>query len=379
MSIKYLAFVLFFSLTAIYPVHKNFGNLAVGGSGPDGKNGTDSGNQSLLLERYESSDWMDTSTGYLWIYVVFVYLFSGAALYLIFTETKKVIQVRQKHLGAQSSISDRTIRLSGIPAHLRSETKIKETVENLQIGKVESVTLCRNWRELDNLVEERIRILKKLESALIDHQGPQTSHSRLTLGPLRHRVPRNEDEDDDEQTGLLENGENEQDHVTPVSGPRPTTRFWYGFLGLQNRKVDAIDYYEERLKVLDGRIEAARRKEYTPMPLAFVTLDSIAACVRPRTQVLPPADFIQANGYSGHLGSRAHATDGKCCACTCRCRLAEYLSFTSRTYAQGLVYHFCRSCSHSSLDLDFVSIRRVAQLEDNWSILAWAGGISQGS
>ena len=279
MAIKYLSFVLFFSLTVIYPVHKTLGELVEDDSDPSDNNRTESIYENLLLRRRQFSGGMDISTDYLWIYVIFVYLFSGAALYLIITETKKVIQVRQRYLGVQSSIADRTIRLSGIPAHLRSEAKIKETVENLQIGKVESVTLCRNWKELDDLVEERMSVLKKLESALINHQGLQTSSSRLTLGPLHHRMPRHEDEDD-EETGLLENGDGEQNHVTPVSDSRPTTRIWYGFLGLQSRKVDAIDYYQERLRMLDGRIETARGKEYAPMPLAFVTLDSIAACVR---------------------------------------------------------------------------------------------------
>ena len=279
MAIKYIAFVLFFSLTVIYPVHKNFGDIPAGDPRPDKKNKTESVYQTILLRR-EESDGIDTSTDYLWIYLVFVYVFSLAALYLIVVETKKVIRVRQKYLGVQSSIADRTIRLSGIPVHLRSEAKIKETVENLQIGKVESVTLCRDWKELDDLVEQRMVVLKKLESALIDQKGLQPSQSRLALEPLQQRMPRHEDEEDDEQTGFLENGEGEQDQITLASGSRPTARIWYGILGLQSRKVDAIDYYKERLRRLDERINSGREKEYTPTPLAFVTLDSIAACVR---------------------------------------------------------------------------------------------------
>ena len=285
MAIKYLAFVLFFSLTVIYPIHKNFGPNDLVPTDPDGKNGTNGTDPSLLFQHdvitlnFEDGDKDKAeSTGYLWIYVIFVYVFSAAAIYLIVKETERVIRVRQQYLSVHSTMTDRTFRLSGIPPHLRSEEKIKETIENLQIGKVESVTLCKKWKELDALIAERMSVLRQLEEAWTVHLGWTRSGRRLEplQRPMSRRQDEEEEEDANEESALLE----DQNHVTEVERARPTTRLWFGFLGLQSRKIDAIDYYEEKLRRLDERIKDARKKEYPPTPLAFVTLDSIAACVR---------------------------------------------------------------------------------------------------
>lgn len=213
------------------------------------------------------------STDYLWMYLGFVYFFSGVAVYLIIKETKKIIHIRQDYLGSKSTITDRTIRISGIPEQLRSEQLIKEAVENLDIGKVDSVTLCRNWGELDDLIDERKLVLRKLEGAWTTHPGYKQPSK--PSAPRSHQ--RRDGDGDDEESRLLNGNGDDQDHV--YAQDRPMTRIWFGFLNLQSRKIDAIDYYEERLRKLDEKIERARDKEFKPTPLAFVTLDSTAAAV----------------------------------------------------------------------------------------------------
>lgn len=285
MAIRYLAFVLFFSLTVIYPVHLNFNN-----DGPEpspGSNDTDSLLRSHLdirtldaLEEIPKIGWeFGVSQDYLWIYVIFSYLFSVVAMYMIVIETTRIIRVRQAYLGTHSSVTDRTIRLSGIPRHLRNEDKIKETIEQLEIGKVESVMLCREWKELDDLIIERMSVLRKLEEAWIVHLGiRRTGHTLQHLSRPRQQEM-NGDNDEDEQSGLLGTRAAEQAHGTAHGHDRPMTRIWFGFLNLQSRKIDAIHYYEEKLRKLDENIKDARQKKYPPTPLAFVTMDSIAACV----------------------------------------------------------------------------------------------------
>src|SRR5207248_916001 len=86
-----------------------------------------------------------------------------------------IIRVRQDYLGSQSTVTDRTIKLSGIPLELRSEEKVKQLLERLEIGKVESVTICRNWKTLDGLLNKRTYILRKLEEAWTVHLGQQRS------------------------------------------------------------------------------------------------------------------------------------------------------------------------------------------------------------
>lgn len=293
MATKFLAITFFFSLVVIQPIHVHYSSKG----GPESTDNDTDGNGTAQFKVYTKPTFLNDihlygsekpgkqfnvpPTNFLWMYVVFVYLFTGVALYLIITETKRIIRIRQEYLANQSSITDRTIRLSGIPPELRSEDKIKETFEKLEIGKVESVTLCKNWKELDDLMDKRMNVLRKLEEAWTVHLGYKSGPRNWKYGDSRSSRSTGRVGDDDEQSRLLEDGSDEQNHASSNAHDRPTIRIWYGFLSLQSRRVDAIDYYEEKLRKLDEQIKSARKKDYTPTPLAFVTLDSIAACVSP--------------------------------------------------------------------------------------------------
>ena len=290
MATKYIAITFFFSLVVLLPIHvHDTGNYGLPNPGNYTTNSTTLfgayGDASPVLELAGSGNApKDTDSKptelMLWIYVVFVYLFSVLALYLIITETKKVIRIRQDYLGSQSTVTDRTIRLSGIPEALRSEEMIKEAIENLQIGKVDSVLLCKDWKELDDLVARRTSVLRKLEEAWTVHLGrPRHGGNRVLLQASGGDTNRT-----DEFENLLDGNNNEQPHVDTSTADRPKTRIWHGFLGLQSLRIDAIDYYEEKLRKLDEKIESSRKKVYKPTPLAFVTLDSTAAAVSIETR-----------------------------------------------------------------------------------------------
>ena len=289
MATKYIAITFFFSLVVLLPIHvHDTGDYGL----PNPTNSTANsttflgayGDMSPLLEiarsgKANKGSEIPPTDLMLWIYVVFVYVFSFLALYMIVTETKKVIRIRQDYLGSQSTVTDRTIRLSGIPEELRSEEMIKEAIENLQIGKVESVLLCKDWKELDELVARRMSVLRKLEEAWTVHLGqPKHGGNRVLL-----RASGGNGNHIDEVENLLDGDNNEQPHVDTATSDRPKTRIWHGFLGLQSLRIDAIDYYEEKLRKLDEQIKSSRKKVYKPTPLAFVTLDSTAAAVSSET------------------------------------------------------------------------------------------------
>lgn len=290
MATKFIAITFFFSLAVIQPVHLHYPDTHRKRGASDNSTNENSTSHFQMypkptflndagLRVSKEPDLVPAATGFLWMYLVFVYLFTGLALYLIVTETQRIIRIRQEYLGNQSTVTDRTIRLSGIPPELRSEEKIKETIEKLEIGKVDSVMLCRDWKELDGLIEKRMNVLRKLEEAWTVHLANKPglnsrNHARFQpLESARHV------DDDDVEASLLGNENNEQGDNHSRTQNRPSMRIWYGFLSLQSRKVDAIDYYEEKLRKLDEQIKSARKKDYTPTPLAFVTLDSTAACV----------------------------------------------------------------------------------------------------
>jgi hypothetical protein len=219
-------------------------------------------------------------------------------MYLIVSETRRIIDIRQEYLGSQTTITDRTIRLSGIPIDLRSEDKIKNFIEDLQIGRVDSVTLCRNWKELDSKVVERHGILRKLEEAWTVHLGSHRVERSLETLPIVQPLPSesadhgrggDDDDDDDEASHLIRHVGRDSGYVTPYVQQRPTTKIRYGRFKLRYRIVDAIDYYEEKLRKMDDEIRALRKKEFEPTPLAFVTMDSVASAQMAIQAVLDPS------------------------------------------------------------------------------------------
>ena len=300
MAMKYLIITLFFSLIVIKPVHdahpddndsdhsgKKHGDKDHGGKDHD-----------LLIRRLSSSsfegklpDFLNQEVDYLWMYVIFAYLFSALAIYLLVTETKKIIEIRQEYLGTQTSITDRTIRLSGIPPDLQEEEKIKDFIESLDIGKVEKVTLCRKWKELDDAVSSRMDILRRLEEAYTQLMAyRQSEGSRLAL-PFTRSASRTEPGTDD-------GGEEEDNALAGANGgsnsryhgeERPKIKLRHGFLNLQSNQVDAIEHYEGKLRDADERIKELRRSTFAPTPLAFVTLDSVAASQMAMQAVLDPS------------------------------------------------------------------------------------------
>ncbi|KAI9814764.1 MAG: hypothetical protein M1827_003030 [Pycnora praestabilis] len=301
MAIKFLTVTLFFSLVVILPVHLHdhqgygYGGNSTNSSSPD------SSSYPVYLWHPESS--IDSTykpskgapkpeTNFLWMYVVFVYLFTGLAMYLLVSETMKIIRVRQDYLGSQSTITDRTIRLSGIPPEIRSEEKIKDFVERLEIGKVDSVTLCRNWKELDDLMQERMNALRRLEESWTVHLGHRRVERSLESLPTSQPEPPGPAADlegDNEVSHLLNSDQTDRNRNVPYARERPTTKIRYGMFKIYSRRIDAIDYYEEKLRKLDEKIKATRQKEFTPTALAFVTMDSTATCQMAVQAILDPS------------------------------------------------------------------------------------------
>lgn len=302
LSVKLFAILFFFAATVLEPINRRY-------SPEDTPKKPDD----------DSDNSWNYDMGFLWAYLVFTYFFTLLTLHLLNKETFKVIKVRQDYLGTQSTITDRTFKLSGMPRELRDEAKLKELVEKLEIGNVESVTLCRNWKELDDLVAARATTLRKLEETWSVYLGQKSKNClddrhRLVsnaVGPQDESAIVDEEAQDGERASLLGGGRNGAAHHHWIDRPRPQTLVWYGPFRLRYKKVDAIDYYEEKLRRLDEQIHVARKKEYQPVDQAFVTMDSIAACqmatqalIDPRpgqllTKYAPaPSDVVWRNTYA---------------------------------------------------------------------------------
>ncbi|KAL2757313.1 hypothetical protein ACRALDRAFT_1028350 [Sodiomyces alcalophilus JCM 7366] len=347
MAIRIFAVMTFFAYAVLWPINRHY--IDWDARDPTDNNtsstsGTTSGFESAgVVDPYTTIS--DTATsfqfggqgnGYLWTWFVFTYFFTALIIYVMNKETFRIIRIRQEYLGTQSTITDRTFRLSGLPSYLKSEEKIKDLIEKLEIGRVERVNLCRDWKELDSLMEKRATVLHKLEEAWSVFLGRQ-AQARLPKPDQRWRrrnQPAEDDEESDGQQGHTEEAEGEyrangyEDDVEQagensrllgdggsrtdfVDRERPMITTRHGFLGLRSRRIDAIHYYEEKLERLDEKIRAARQSNPPAAGIAFVTMDSIAACqmaiqahIDPRpgqllTKAAPsPSDVMWPNTYA---------------------------------------------------------------------------------
>lgn len=314
MSIKLLSIYSIFSFGIIAPIRYH-----LTGSYDDGSDDSpfiiNTRKVSHLLKRMINGD--DSPINlvpemtylYLWMYLIFTYFFTFIAIDMLIKQTKIVVSTRQKYLGKQNTITDRTIRLSGIPVELRDSTALKTRIEQLKIGAVSSITICREWAPLNNLFHHRREILKQLE--LKYAECPKGLHDSALVESynLRRRRERN----DDSTTSTTNVGQtdnpitdevlNQQEQITSnepnndlndpilyseiqLTDKRPTMKI--GLWGLFGKEVDAIDYLEDKLKFIDDEIMKARGKHYSATPTAFVTMDSVANAQMAAQAVLDP-------------------------------------------------------------------------------------------
>ncbi|KAI9158176.1 Calcium permeable stress-gated cation channel 1 [Paramyrothecium foliicola] len=321
MAIRLFAVFFFVALTILFPINKHFRGFDP--SPIFKKPGSEQSYFTFLgssqstfndIEVYKNHDKEEhESHAYLWAYVLFTYLFVALTLYSINWETFRIIRYRQDYLGKQSTVTDRTFRLTGIPAELRSEEKIKSLIEDMDLGKVEAVTLCRNWKDLDRLVETRDQVLRRLEASWAKFLKQQRNGKSKDI--VRRPSPSENDllAPDEDNLEAAENGRllAADENDPNLSDDRPQVTIRYGTLGLRSRRLDAIDYYEERLRRLDAKVAEARSKTYPTTDMALVTMDSVASCqmfiqarIDPRpgrllTKAAPsPPDLVWKNTYA---------------------------------------------------------------------------------
>jgi len=275
MAIKFLAIAAVLSASILMPIHSHFGDDEV--AKPKRLARDLQSLQIMMVVPFVKAPHEKKGNEYLWAHLIFVYLFSGLSFYLLYTYTLRVIRVRQDYLGHQCTITDRTIRLSAIPREMRSEQAIKSHVEGMGIGTVDSVTICRDWKTIDDLMEQRDNLVRKLEEAWTVYLSRKGVQRNMEILPFAQQDPQLIIGTDEEP---LLNG-----HGRPhynKKRPQITLRQFslqYCIPKLSSKKVDVIDYYTKKLEALDAEIEETRKQDFRALPLAFVTLNSVAAAV----------------------------------------------------------------------------------------------------
>ncbi|CCE65452.1 hypothetical protein TPHA_0L00950 [Tetrapisispora phaffii CBS 4417] len=243
---------------------------------------------------------------FLLMYVVFTYFFTFLAIKMLISQTRLVVNTRQMFLGKQNTITDRTILLSGIPIELRDTKELKKRIEQLNIGKVSTITICREWGVLNRLHHCREEVMRQLELKFAEcpvellNNNERIGAENYSLNNNRNNIETvsTTEESSERIRGRQSDIENQYE-TSPEDdlddnflyselqiNERPTIRTSYW--GLFGKKVDAIDYYWKQLKFIDQEIEDARKKHYSATPTAFVTMDSVANAQMAAQAVLDP-------------------------------------------------------------------------------------------
>ncbi|KAF9009177.1 DUF221-domain-containing protein [Hymenopellis radicata] len=191
------------------------------------------------------SDWLDLITDantYLSMHLIFTYLFTLLALYLIYKNYRRFIRSRQLFsLELVHSIPARTVMVTSLPRKLQSERALAEYFEQMSLA-VESVTVCREVGSLKKLLDQRTEALLALENAWALYVGnPSTVEAYDPDMPL----------------------------IDVESGPLVVPH--------RKRKVDALEYLEARFKELDDLVKKRRKTgNFRATEAAFVTFEKMS-------------------------------------------------------------------------------------------------------
>lgn len=291
MAMKFLASSAFFGMTVVVPVkvvfspnENPYGNISM----------IHPGTKHDVVDLYKHKQKESTlDTTWLWSYVAFTYFFSALAWYFLAQETYRITKIRQKYLGNQSTVTDRTVRLSGVPESLRDESKLARHMEALSIGAVERVVICRSWKELDKRMNERKAVLSKLEEAWTVYLSPFRMRSDDDTLPLVQRPPEVDSREQENMETAIEHLQDTDAHLNGHTLPDETKRrrMRLGWFGIFGRKIDCIDYYTVKLRVVDDAINALRNEKdaFVATPMAFVTFKNVASAQLAAQTVLDPS------------------------------------------------------------------------------------------
>uniref|UniRef100_D8QM36 DUF221-domain-containing protein n=1 Tax=Schizophyllum commune (strain H4-8 / FGSC 9210) TaxID=578458 RepID=D8QM36_SCHCM len=230
-------------------------------------------------------DWLDLisdANSYLSAHLVFTYLFTALALFFIRRNYRRFIRARQLFsLELVHSIPARTVLVTRLPQHLKSERALAEYFEAMDLS-VESVSLVREVGSLKRLLDARTEALLRLERAWVRYVGNPSAVEEYD--PEAAEGAQLVDVEDGSEVDLEANGAR---FVVPHR-PRPTLRpRWFALrrcaclpfpVPWLAPKVDALEYLESDFRALDDEFKKRRRNgRFKATETAFVTFEKMSS------------------------------------------------------------------------------------------------------
>ncbi|RXK37761.1 hypothetical protein M231_05010 [Tremella mesenterica] len=211
------------------------------------------------LDKFTFGNVADSQHKRYWAHLILVCIFDFWIIWLLFTEMKHWLLIRQKWLvnPAHSKLPQATtVLIQSIPPEYMDEVKLEELFSLLP-GGVKRIWLARNLQDMPDLWSRRLAACKKLESAQVDlikiarkHRS-DTQRAIAKLEAKGKPIP-------DTLTALV-------DQLVPRS-KRPTIRlkpkwapFGLGFLGI-GQKLDTVEW--ARKEIADCTAGLAEGREH---------------------------------------------------------------------------------------------------------------------
>lgn len=218
-------------------------------------------------------DFSDDFPNYFWVYPIFTYLFSIIIYITLFQFTNEVLKTRQKYLASQNSITDRTIRLDGIPKKLLKKNEplaLKHFIESLGIGKVMDVKLIYDWTPLEKLFASRNKIIDRLEDLYAAHF--QMDIDIFNQGKTPSVLP------------ILD------DSNVALKTPSKYKQRQKRILDLSKDLLEANNKIKNIQNRFDSQstINTVENPEFKQVSSAFITMDSVASAQMAAQTVLDP-------------------------------------------------------------------------------------------
>ncbi|SCZ96759.1 BZ3500_MvSof-1268-A1-R1_Chr4-1g06692 [Microbotryum saponariae] len=306
------------------------------GAPEDGHHHHDEEDKTALLLQFALGKVQHGSTLYLTSHLVFTYALTILALVFLHRSWRRYIPLRQLFsLEHAHAIPARTVLVTDLPPHLRSEKALADYFESIHLNEaheapsglgVDSVVVTRAVGGMKELLHERTKALMALEKAWVDWLGnpvpvpveggslsvllgkasdvdicvkgydPKVEVERIlqpgaspSTTPTRDRSPERgtsggaregrlihtfdgPDDDDDDDDLEARLLEPARAKIVHPKKPRPTTRLgWFG------KRVDKLDHLAAKFREADEQVRKRRRGRFRPTGVAFVTFQSLAA------------------------------------------------------------------------------------------------------
>ncbi|WFD25408.1 hypothetical protein MNAN1_000370 [Malassezia nana] len=196
------------------------------------------------------------------------YILIAWVIYNLHAISQKFMQTRKEYLTSpehRNTNQAKTFLVTGVPNEVLSETRMKQLYENVP-GGVKKVWINRNLKELPKMIEQRDKLLDKLEGAVA--KLIKTAAKNVKKGKVEPLAL------SETQEPSLEVAE----HYVPAK-KRPTHRL--GKIPCFGEKVDTISYCREEITRLNKEIAQKREvimddyENYPPQSSAFVLCNSM--------------------------------------------------------------------------------------------------------